>query len=191
MIDPKNITNFNRTDAELEEFMLFAIVVAGKKSAQQVRKLSSFLALVRFNPKFMGMTPLDYVRYLDAGGVLESELELVKMGQYTRIGQAFRSLAASGLDLRACSVADLEALPGIGPKTARFFVLHTRENARVAALDTHVLKWLRSLGHSTPKQTPPKAKAYAKLESVFLDEADRRGIHPAHLDLSVWSASAA
>lgn len=32
MIDPKNITNFDRTDNELEEFALFAIAVAGKSA---------------------------------------------------------------------------------------------------------------------------------------------------------------
>ena len=44
MIDPRKVTKFDRTLEELEEFMLFAIVVAGKNAFQQARKLEQFLA---------------------------------------------------------------------------------------------------------------------------------------------------
>jgi hypothetical protein len=32
MIDPLNVTNFERSQAELEEFLLFGLFVAGKNS---------------------------------------------------------------------------------------------------------------------------------------------------------------
>ena len=42
-IDPYNITNFQRSDAELELFLLFCIVVAGKTAYIQSEKLDLFL----------------------------------------------------------------------------------------------------------------------------------------------------
>ena len=43
MIDPNNVTNPARTAAELEEFLLFCVVVAGKNADQQSLKLERFL----------------------------------------------------------------------------------------------------------------------------------------------------
>ena len=42
-IDPYNITNFNRTEGELQLFLLFCIVVAGKTAYIQAEKLEQFL----------------------------------------------------------------------------------------------------------------------------------------------------
>jgi hypothetical protein len=41
-VDPYNITKYNRTEAELECFLLFCIVVAGKTAYIQARKLDEF-----------------------------------------------------------------------------------------------------------------------------------------------------
>jgi len=43
MIDPSNITNFDRTDGELEEFALFAPAVAGKTADVQASKVNELL----------------------------------------------------------------------------------------------------------------------------------------------------
>lgn len=180
MIDPKQVTNFHRSTAELEEFLLFAILVAGKKSEQMAPKLEAFL-------KDGTGTPLEHIRRL--GPKLEEQLRLIRMGQYGRIAQSFRSLAESELDLSTCAVEDLEAIPGIGPKTARFFLLHTRKDVDVAALDTHILKFLRSLGHPAPKKTPRGAK-YRRLEKIFIDVAKSRNTTVAQLDLEVWTSYA-
>lgn len=187
MIDPLNITNFSRTEAELEEFLLFAILVAGKKSIQQSAKLEAFLSSAHH-----GRTPLDKVRFMIDMGVLHAFMEKHRLGQYNRVGAAFSYLAHHRLDLATCSVYDLEAIPGVGFKTARFFLLHSRPNARVAAIDTHILKFIREHGHEdVPAATPTKAQDYHKWEAVFLGIADRLGLDPAHLDLREWSARAA
>jgi hypothetical protein len=148
-VDPRAITQFSRTIPELEEFLLFAIVVAGKRSDLQSRKLEAFL---RAGPRVS--SPFKSIRILNQRGQLGEAIEAQRLGQYRRIGAAFASAAMSGLDLRSCSVTDLEAIPGIGPKTARFFLLHSRPGVRVAALDTHILSWMRSQGIQTPAVTP-------------------------------------
>jgi hypothetical protein len=44
-VDPYNITKYNRTEAELECFLLFCIVVAGKTAYIQARKLRYSMVL--------------------------------------------------------------------------------------------------------------------------------------------------
>jgi hypothetical protein len=180
-VDPRAITQFSRTVPELEEFLLFAIVVAGKRSDLQSRKLDAFL---RSGPR--ASSPFGVIRSLQRRGKLVEGIEAQRLGQYRRIGAAFACVASAGLDLRACSVADLEAIPGIGPKTARFFLLHSRPGVRVAALDTHILSWMRSQGFKTPAVTPQSAAAYGRLERQFLALADRAGVTVADFDLDIW-----
>lgn len=186
MIDPNNITNFNRTNAELQEFLLFCVVVAGKKSDQQSKKLWSFLESV-FNNEDEEMTPFQKLKYLFASDCFDEVLQESKLGQYTRIKKAFYQLLA--LDPQICTLEELEAVEGVGPKTARFFLLHSRPNQEFAVLDTHVLKFLSSLGFSVPKATPPK-KLYGKIESWFLDYARALNLRPADLDLTIWKSFA-
>ena len=94
-------------------------------------------------------------------------------------------LVSRGLNLSSCSIEDLERVVGIGPKTARCFVMHSRRGARHAGLDTHVLKYLKSRGVDVPKSTPT-GRRYAELERIFLDMADESGKSPAEFDLEIW-----
>jgi thermostable 8-oxoguanine DNA glycosylase len=65
--------------------------------------------------------------------------------------------------------------------------LHSRKNARIACLDTHVLKWLSYYtGQEIPKQTPTKNK-YLELEKFFLNICDVMKTTPAELDLKIWN----
>jgi hypothetical protein len=43
MIDPRDVTKFDRTQAELEEYWLFCIVAAGKTAMTQARLLDAYL----------------------------------------------------------------------------------------------------------------------------------------------------
>jgi thermostable 8-oxoguanine DNA glycosylase len=178
MINPRQITNFKRTEAELQEFLLFCVCVAGKSSEQQAVKLHNFLVTGE------AFTPFGLIRYIGATN-LRIELETVKMGQYTRICKAFMAIVNANLDLTTCSLKDLEAIPGVGPKTARFFMLHSREGQEVAVLDTHILGWMRSRGWKAPKATPSQP-LYGKLEVAFLMECVWGGQSPATLDLAIW-----
>lgn len=182
MIDPHNITDFNRHNSQLEEFLLFCVVVAGKKSSVQAVKLQQFLEANTHEP-------FSFIRCLTVCGTLQNRIERVKLGQYGRLVECFKQLAYSGFDLKTVSVETLETIPGIGPKTARFFVLHSRRNQTVACLDTHVLKWLKAQGvENVPKNTP-SGKNYLRLEKEYLRLCDELGMDPAGLDLQVWSTT--
>jgi hypothetical protein len=179
MVDPVQITVFDRTRAGQEEFMLFTICVAAKDAKQQARKLEEFLRLLP-----PGDTPFERIR---RAGDVRSALEQVRMGQYTRIAKAFQALASSGVDLETVTTEELERTPGVGLKTSRFFVLHSRPGARVACLDTHILRYMREeLGVPAPKSTPTSPARYHELERKFLDHCDAIGREPSDLDLDIW-----
>jgi thermostable 8-oxoguanine DNA glycosylase len=183
MIKPTEITNYNRTEAELEEFLMFAILVAGKTAKTQALKLENFIRPY----KAVGSTPFEGIEHLIEIGSINTHMKQFKLGQYNRIGNAFRGILKFKGNLKNVSVADLESVKGIGPKTARFFVLHSRKDARHAVLDVHILKWMREQGYDAPKQTPTKKK-YAMLELLFLTEAWKHEMTPADLDLMIWKS---
>jgi len=186
-VDPRAFTNFCRTDAELEEMLLFSVMVANKPADLTARKLDALLRSVPHAPA----TPFGRVRYLLDAGVLHPTLQAVASGQYDRICRAFRDVIR--LDPRACSLADLEACHGVGPKTARMFLLHSRRDARVAVLDTHILKFLRKVlrVRKVPKSTPPAGPTYDRLERAFLNYCAMTYRHPAEADLEIWKAYSA
>ena len=47
MIDPSDVTKYDRTEEELEEWLLFCIVAAGKTAKTQARLLENFLTSLR------------------------------------------------------------------------------------------------------------------------------------------------
>lgn len=180
MIDPLNITNFDRTDADLEEFWIFCICVAGKNALTTAKAVANLIDY----PDTEG--PFDSIRAMVADGVLIDRLKDCGIGQFQRLSRCLVESVGGSLDLRTCTTSDLEEIHGVGPKTSRFFILHSRENARYAALDTHILKYLKEQGYSTPLATPPKGPVYRKLEDIFLAEADESGMSVADFDLFLW-----
>lgn len=180
MIDPQNITNFNRTYAELEEFLIFAICVAGKKATQMAPKVAKLCFATEFPAGVF-----DHFRVMDRAGKLRWWLEVNKIGNYNIKEPCIREVIKH--DVRTVDVATLVSIKGIGPKTARFFILHSRPLQRLACLDTHILGWLRDQGYeNVPKQSPSNPKVYDKWEKIFLDECDKRGKLPADFDLEIW-----
>lgn len=182
MIDPSNVINYNRTETELEEWWLFSLVVAGKTASTQARLLDNFLKM-----KAEG-TPFEKIEAMIEDDDLLDAIKRSRLGQYNRLERAFReSVQSLKGKLTTCSVSDLEAIHGVGPKTARMFVMHSRPDQRVAALDTHVLKHLRKNGYpDAPLTTPGSAKKYRELEEAFLLLADASGLSPSVYDLEVW-----
>lgn len=184
MIDPTRITNFNRTNEELQEFLLFCICVAGKTAWQISKKIDDLIRLSR-----LSTGESDIFFSLSKQDNLEDFLISRKIGNYKKHVRCFKELIKSNFDLRKCSVEELESIHGIGPKTARYFILHSRENSRVACLDRHVLRWLGEKGHKVPKSTPSGNK-YKYLESIFIKEADKQDVSISKLDLDIWNSYA-
>lgn len=176
-------TTLERED--LEYRLLYSALVAGKTATFAEKALWRLLHNGILPPR---LSPFGIIRYLDGWpGRLRGRLEAARTGSYRRLERCLPALVA--LDPATCTIEDLEAVHGIGPKTARFFVLWTRPGARVAALDVHVLRWLRGRGHDAPASTPGSPRRYAELERVFLAEADRRGVEPRSLDHWIWANS--
>lgn len=191
LIDPARVTNYDRTTAELELFLAFAIVVAGKTSSVQAKKLRDLMDLWRQGihrdyHHIFGFCATNDDQFIRSG------LEHVKMGQYRRLTKTFRKVADAiyidQLRLRDVTVKQLEPL--VGMKTSRFFILHTQRNAQVAALDTHILAWLRDHGIDAPSKTPTSKAKYAFLEGEYLRIAKRLRRDPTELDLEIWNSRA-
>ena len=180
-IDPQLITNYNRNKYQKESFLLYCIVAAGKTAKTQAAKLNEFLK---------GITkPFNYVKELVNNKQLYNYLVKSKLGQYKRIEKSFENVLDFNLD--CVSVDELVRVKGIGPKTARFFVMHSRKGEKVATLDVHILKWLSEQGvENVPLQTPQNEVTYKRLETEFLERAKKMGKSPAELDLEIWKKKA-
>lgn len=178
MIDPYDVTKFDRRIFELEEFWIFSICVAGKeanRTADVVHRLVEHEV----------MTPFQVIKDFLNKNVLMEKLQESRIGQYNRIYKALKQTVERNIDIKTASVEVLEGIHGVGPKTARFFIMHSRPEQEIAALDTHILKFLRAKGYNAPKTTP-SGKKYAELEIAFLNEAKKINMTPADLDLYIW-----
>jgi endonuclease III len=136
-VDPYAITNFSRTDAELETVFVFCCCVAGKKATMISAMVEDFLE----NCGYTG-TPFERIRAMVREESLVQHLRRARLGKYGLLSRLFTLATAEGtLDLRAATPEELERFPGIGAKTSRFFILHSRAGASVAVIDTHMLKY--------------------------------------------------
>jgi hypothetical protein len=188
LIDPNDVIDFNRSDSDLELFWLFCGVVAGKTAKTQARLLDNFLTDLVPPHGRINDTPFGRIhRALKQGKLLDKIIES-RLGQFNRLHGFMRDSLL--LDLKNCSVSDLEAVHGCGPKTARMFLMFTRPNQKFAALDTHVLKFLATKGHEVPKATPPAGPRYRALEKEFVKLAEEAKMTVADFDLMIWKSYA-
>lgn len=185
LIDPSDITNFNRTESELQLFWLFCCVVAGKTAKTQAKLLNNFLlSLPEAEKPFDRICAIGYnsQKFYDS-------LQASRLGQYNRLAKCFREsiqmFNCGGL--ASATIEDLEGIFGVGPKTARFFILHSRPDQKIAVLDTHILKYLRANGVDAPKTTPGSGALYNALELKFIKLAEDQKVPVADLDLQIWN----
>jgi hypothetical protein len=183
---------YHADERQLQAFLMACTAVAGKNAKVQQGKLNALLGDPVFDDVSTGRgRPLESC-YVMGPDVLRQLLERHKMGQYDRLARLWFALGDSlaGRSLSDGFMVNREALcsfPGIGMKTASFFVLYTQRQARVACVDTHILRWLRGQGvRKVPKSTPGSVKEYLRLETVVLAEAERRRLDPAVFDYTVW-----
>lgn len=180
MIYPDRITNYNRTNEELEELIVFCVCVAGHNAMTTAQRLDRlFTQLSAYVAPFYALRQCQEI--------LPRLLRKVGIGCFNKRAEYLKDLINKGLNLRTCSVEDLEKVKGIGPKTARFFVLHSRQGVNdIAVLDTHVLKFMKDNGYDVPKSTPT-GKRYRQLEIEFLKLAAQSHMNVADFDLSIWN----
>ena len=182
MIDPENVA-IERNDYQLQEFMLFCIAVAGKNARNIAQALDRFL--YKFNTQ--GITPFEIIKNLNKNKMLTGAIEYARLGQYKKLTKAFTQVAE--LDLRTCTLEDLENVHGIGYKTSRFFLTYTRPNQMFAVLDTHLLRYIREelKIEKVPKATPGNIKTYQQLEQIFVNHCKDLGKTVPELDLEIWT----
>jgi thermostable 8-oxoguanine DNA glycosylase len=179
----KPFHRFRASRAELERFFFLSVAVAGK-SMETVRA-----AVDRFlDGRGPGRGPFDFMRALLRRGELVERLRAARVGQYRKLLRFAEDAVRCPPDLRRATAEELQTLHGVGPKTARFFILYTRPGARVAVLDTHLLAWMRERGlKRVPRHTPQNARRYRELEEAFLRLCDAEGVSPHAMDDRVWN----
>jgi len=199
MIDVENITKFNQTYPQLEENLLFWVCAAGKNGTTAAKCLDKFLKKVwqklveqewEHRPIPMSQSPFWLIRELNRYMRRNWIARLMcncGIGCYNHKSKTFYELAHTDLDLKACSVEDLEEVKGIGPKTARCFLIHSRPDQKFAGLDTHILKFLRESGIKDVPKVTPTGRRYKKLEIAFINLADKAGKPIAKFDLEIWN----
>lgn len=168
----------NLNDRELQARLIFSVVVAGKNASFARNVIDKLFG------KYKAM-PFDVVKRWVKSGELMSRLKEARSGNYGKLVKCLPQLIT--VNPRTVSLEELEQIKGIGPKTSRFYHLWIGKNTRCAALDVHILKFLRTLGHDAPKNTPTGRK-YKELEEAFLAECERRHMTPNQLDADVWVA---
>jgi hypothetical protein len=182
MINPAKVTDYNRTQFELEEFLLFGINVAGKKSSIEAPKLEAFLRGARK----LGVSPFEWIRLLQKDGGLKSFMRSRKLSPYNQRYNSYIDVVKLG-DLREVTLHELRQVRGIGLKTSAFFLSHSRAGFDEPMLDTHILHYLRDEGHEdAPATTPSNEKVYAKWAKIFTDKAKALGKSVTDLDLEIW-----
>jgi len=194
MIDPYNITNYNRTEGELQKFLLFCIVVAGKTAYIQAQKLEEFLLSV--NERLMlpeHANPFQSLISADQNGILFEEIKKAKLGQYKKIYSGFKFITQKDYNLKRMTPKILEQIPGVGMKTSRFFLLHSDifYKDKIAILDTHILKFIKeNIDDRAPKSTPVIPITYRFWEDMFLNWCNSNNKNVADFDLEVWKSYA-
>ena len=192
----------NESEYIKQKFLFTALCVAGKNAKVQQQKVDAFCYnLARQNagdsvPIFELLSAIPQERRAEA---VDRELRAVKLGQYSRLVAAITQLCNWYLNDNNCfNVVDREALvlvPGIGMKTASFYLLNTRAHCVCAVLDTHILRWLRNYRNyrNAPTVTPGDVYLYKLWESVYFGEMFKEGYTTADVamfDLQLWKAGA-
>jgi thermostable 8-oxoguanine DNA glycosylase len=178
-ITPERVTKFDRTDEELESFLIFAIAVAGKKASSIAPKVTRMV-------EEMNGTPFTYLR--SSRRDIDAIMHHYRMGPYDqRMIPAINGIL--DLDLRSCTLHDLLAIKGIGPKTARFFLLHSRPDQELIVLDVHILRYLKQRFHMKVPKSTPSGKRYLAIEAEAIRKIKKympNWKSFAEFDLNAW-----
>lgn len=176
----KRINYKSMSKWQIQARLIYSIIVAGKTS-----KFAHSIINKLFTKREL---PFNTINKLIKNNLLEQKLREVKTGNYKKMLACFPEIIK--LNPYSCSLEELEQIPGIGRKTSRFYFLWIGKEIKCAALDVHILHFLRDLGYDAPKNTPSSKKKYKELEDIFLEECKKRNKTPNQLDGIVWYAYA-
>lgn len=178
-VDSTTITNFNASKGELQALILFWILAAGKTAKKSEEILTKLL------PK--EDLPFEQLEKYSISQ-LSKKLKSLGCGCFNNKARSIYEIVQSDIDLKLCEASELENVFGIGKKTSRAFILHSRKNAKYAVLDVHILKFLKEKDvPNVPKTTPSSKFEYNRLEKCFLGISRKMNMSPAKLDLKVWN----
>ena len=191
MIDPKKVTDYNRNEWQLQEFLIYCVCVAGKKSEIESPKVRKFCMDARFGH---GLTPFELIRKLLSVSSVEEDglmqhLKKYKIAPYQQRYNSFKDIVTLlDTDLGKVTIDQLQEVRGISTKTSRFFLTHSREDFDEPVLDTHILRFLSDFGYNdVPKSTPQNPKVYERLSRLFRSIARFEGKSVTDFDLEVWT----
>ena len=188
MINPTEVTNFERTPDQVEQFALFAILVAGKNSDVASRKLLEICKEV-FEETHRRDILTWIIETYENRFLIQDFFQSYNTGQHTRIAKHVDKMR---FEIKNKILLDLPVRvleEKMGPKTARFFMLHSIKDCECIPLDTHILSWMRDNGADVPKSTPKPGKRYRQIEEECLamfNELLPEGKSVAEKDLMVW-----
>lgn len=188
MIDPKKVTNYNRTTYELQEFLLFCVCVAGKKSTIEAPKLDKFLNALKL--KYGNVGPFALIKLAEDNNDLMHMMQEYKIAPYKQRYNSFVDLITklNWEKLTESTLDQLQSVRGISTKTSRFFLTHSVEKFDEPVLDTHILRFLTDFGYKdVPKSTPQNPKVYERFSKLFRSIARFEGKSVADFDLEVWT----
>jgi|TARA_S200000501_G_C20787738_1_gene728009 thermostable 8-oxoguanine DNA glycosylase len=191
MIDPKKVTDYNRNEWQLQEFLIYCVCVAGKKSEIESPKVRRFCMDPRFG---FGLKPFELIRKLlkvysvEEDGLMQ-HLKKHKIAPYQQRYNSLKDIVTLlDVDLNKVTIEDLQKVRGISTKTSRFFLTHSREDFDEPVLDTHILRFLTDFGYqNVPKSTPQNPKVYEKFSEIFKSIALFEGKSVTDFDLEVWT----
>ena len=195
-IDPTQITKFDRTQAELEWFLLFCISTAGKNATVTAKKINDGIDFTHRVKRFqsmgiysIGCSDTMAINYEYCADWMVDFAQVVKLGKYDLIRKSSENIFKNEIHKRLDTVTleELLEIPGVGNKTARFFLMHSRPGFTGAVIDTHIHGWLEKVCQSELPKPTTDAK-YKSLERLWLSmtEVFFPGL-PLHVaDLATW-----
>jgi endonuclease III len=167
---------------EVQARLMYSVIVAGKSAKFANTVMARWFAANAADEEM----PFAVLKRLKDSGKLEASFREARTGNYGKLTAAMSQVVDMDIDLLTCTPQQLEEIPGIGPKTSRFFIMWIRPEERYAALDVHILRWMKKFGYDVPKSTPQSSKKYAQIEQWFIAEADHMGMTPRELDAIIW-----
>jgi hypothetical protein len=174
LIDETNLTNYNRSTAELEEFLVFCIICGAEPDAGRAALLTANLMSSGTGGEH---APFAHLRQIINVDSLLKRVEQAKVpkARAKAVTASLQEAVAREIDLRSVSLPALLTIPGVTPPVARSFLIHTRNGVRHVVLNHEMLTYMRSSGvvNDVPKELPTAEREYARLEWDFLTLFDR------------------